>query len=141
MSITGYGMSETCPILTLGKLKPHMLDWDDEQQITVRCRTGAPLPLVNLQVVDVQGNKLPRDGASTGEVVVRSPWLTQGYFKDPQTLRGTLDRRLAAHLRHRLHRRRRLSAGDRPHQGRDQDRRRMDFLAGAGRHRDRSTRR
>ena len=39
---TGYGMSETCPILTLGKLKPHMLDWDDEQQITVRCRTGAP---------------------------------------------------------------------------------------------------
>ena len=81
---TGYGMSETCPILTLGKLKPHMLDWDGEQQMTVRCRTGAPLPLVNLQVVDVQGNKLPRDGASTGEVVVRSPWLTQGYFKDPQ---------------------------------------------------------
>jgi fatty-acyl-CoA synthase len=81
---TGYGMSETCPILTLGKLKPHMLDWDGEQQVTVRCRTGAPLPLVNLQVVDVQGNKLPRDGASTGEVVVRSPWLTQGYFKDTQ---------------------------------------------------------
>jgi fatty-acyl-CoA synthase len=81
---TGYGMSETCPILSLGKLKPHMLDWDDEQQITVRCRTGAPLPLVNLQVVDVQGKKLPRDGVSTGEVVVRSPWLTQGYFKDPQ---------------------------------------------------------
>ena len=81
---TGYGMSETCPILTLGKLKPHMLDWDGEQQVTVRCRTGAPLPLVNLQVVDVQGNKLPCDGASTGEVVVRSPWLTQGYFKDAQ---------------------------------------------------------
>jgi fatty-acyl-CoA synthase len=81
---TGYGMSETCPILTLGKLKPHMLDWDGEQQVTVRCRTGAPLPLVNLQVVDVQGKKLPCDGASTGEVVVRSPWLTQGYFKDAQ---------------------------------------------------------
>lgn len=81
---TGYGMSETCPILTLGKLKPHMFDWDLERQVTVRCRTGAPLPLVHLQVVDARGEPLPRDGVSTGEVVVRSPWLTQGYFKDPQ---------------------------------------------------------
>jgi fatty-acyl-CoA synthase len=80
---TGYGMSETCPILTLGKLRPHMLDWDDEGQVTVRCRTGAPIPLVDLQVVDVTGKRLPNDGVSTGEVVVRSPWLTQGYFKEP----------------------------------------------------------
>jgi fatty-acyl-CoA synthase len=79
---SGYGMSETCPVLTLGKLKPHMLDWDLDQQIRVRCRTGAPIPLVDLRVVDAEGNALPHDGVSTGEVVVRSPWLTQGYFKD-----------------------------------------------------------
>jgi len=81
---TGYGMSETCPILTLGKLRPHMFDRDEDEQITVRCRTGAPIPLVDLQVVDVDGKNLPHDGVSTGEVVVRSPWLTQGYFKEPQ---------------------------------------------------------
>lgn len=81
---TGYGMSETCPILTLGKLKPHMFDWDMEEQVTVRCRTGAPIPLVDLCVVDVEGKSLPHDGVSTGEVVVRSPWLTQGYFKETQ---------------------------------------------------------
>jgi fatty-acyl-CoA synthase len=79
---TGYGMSETCPILTLGKLKPHMLDWDAKEQVKVRCRTGAPIPLVDLCVVDPEGRALPNDGASTGEVVVRTPWLTQGYFKE-----------------------------------------------------------
>jgi fatty-acyl-CoA synthase len=27
---------------------------------------------------------LPHDGKSTGEVVVRAPWLTHGYLKDPE---------------------------------------------------------
>ncbi|MEZ5579493.1 MAG: AMP-binding protein [Candidatus Competibacteraceae bacterium] len=30
-------------------------------------------------------NDLPHDGTTSGEVAVRSPWLTQGYLKDPQT--------------------------------------------------------
>jgi len=81
---TGYGMSETCPILTLAPLKAHMLQWDEEEQVRVRCKTGLPVPLVELRTVDAEGRPLPRDGASTGEVVVRAPWLTQGYFKEEQ---------------------------------------------------------
>lgn len=81
---TGYGMSETCPILTLAQLRPHMLDWDVDRQVEIRCRTGSPVPLVQLEVVDPEGNALPHDGVSTGEVVVRAPWLTQGYFKESQ---------------------------------------------------------
>ncbi|MEJ5365016.1 MAG: fatty acid--CoA ligase [Desulfosoma sp.] len=81
--ITGYGMSETCPILTLAQPQPDMMEWPAEQQILVRCRTGQPIPLVDLRVVTPDGVPVPHDGKSTGEVVVRSPWLTQGYFKDP----------------------------------------------------------
>jgi fatty-acyl-CoA synthase len=81
---TGYGMSETCPVLTLAHLKPHMLNWDLERQVDIRCRTGLPIPNVVLDIVDPDGKPLPHDGQATGEVVVRSPWLTQGYLKEPE---------------------------------------------------------
>ena len=81
---TAYGMSETCPLLTVSNLKPHMLAWDAERQVEMRCRTGLPVPNVLLEVVDPEGNPLPHDGKTAGEVVVRSPWLTQGYSQDPE---------------------------------------------------------
>jgi fatty-acyl-CoA synthase len=81
---TGYGMSETCPVLTLAHLKPHMMDWDLERQVDIRCRTGLPIPNVLLDIVDPDGKPLPHDGQATGEVVARSPWLTQGYLKEPE---------------------------------------------------------
>ncbi|MFO7861354.1 MAG: fatty acid--CoA ligase [Desulfosalsimonas sp.] len=79
-----YGMSETCPLLTSAVLKPKMMNWSEDQQVKYRCRTGRPAPNVYLRIWDPQGNTLPHDGQSTGEVVVRSPWLTQGYTKDAE---------------------------------------------------------
>jgi fatty-acyl-CoA synthase len=79
---TGYGMSETCPILTLAQLTPEMLELPPEEQAIIRCKTGLSLPLVDLRVVDGKLNEQPGDNASTGEIVVRAPWLTQGYLKD-----------------------------------------------------------
>jgi fatty-acyl-CoA synthase len=81
---TGYGMSETCPVLTIANLKPDMLKLSEAEQIAIRCRTGLPISGVQLEVVDPAGKPLPHDGRSTGEVVVRAPWLTQGYLKDEQ---------------------------------------------------------
>lgn len=82
--ISGYGLSETCPVLTIANLKPHMLSWDSEKQIDVRCSAGLPTPLVQMDVVDPTGNPMPYDGLSVGEVVVRTPWLTQAYLKEPE---------------------------------------------------------
>jgi fatty-acyl-CoA synthase len=79
---TGYGMSETCPILTLAHLTPEMLELSPEEQATIRCKTGRSLPLVDLKVVNSTLSEQARDNASTGEIVVRAPWLSQGYLKD-----------------------------------------------------------
>jgi len=81
---TGYGMSETCPVLTLSHLKPHMETWDIDRQVEVRCRTGRTIPMVQIRIVDEAMNDVPHDGQSQGEIVARAPWLTQGYLKDPQ---------------------------------------------------------
>lgn len=79
---TGYGMSETCPILTLAQLKPEKLDAPPDEQAEIRCKTGRSIPLVDLQIVDDEMKPVPRDGRHAGEIIVRSPWLTQGYLKD-----------------------------------------------------------
>ena len=78
----GYGMSETGPVLTIAQLERPSLALPDDAQIALRCKAGRPIPLVDLRVVDESMRPLPADGASTGEVVVRAPWTTNGYLKN-----------------------------------------------------------
>jgi fatty-acyl-CoA synthase len=78
----GYGMSETGPLLTLAQLQPGSETLDADQQVNLRCKTGLPLPLVDLRIVDYAGQDVVHDGRESGEVVVRAPWLTQGYWKN-----------------------------------------------------------
>ena len=97
----GYGMSETCPILTLANLKPHMIDWDIEGQLDFRTKTGFPIPLVDLKIVDEDGYPVRRDGKSVGEIVVRTPWCTQGYFKNARQSEEAVAGRSSSHRRRR----------------------------------------
>lgn len=81
--IAGYGMSETCPVLTLPYLpKKQQEKLNEEEQINERIKTGRPIMFVDLKLMDEEGNFLPFDGKTIGEIVVRAPWLTQRYYKE-----------------------------------------------------------
>jgi len=79
---TGYGMSETCPILSLAHLSDAELQLDRETQIALRTRTGKALPMVRLRLVDDNGTEVPSDDKTPGALQVRAPWLTSSYLKD-----------------------------------------------------------
>ena len=74
---SAYGLSETCPLLTTVHLDPA-----DESDVAARLKTGRPAAMVELRVVDAEMQDVPRDGVSTGEIVVRAPWLNEAYLKD-----------------------------------------------------------
>ena len=61
---------------------------------SLRCRTRkcykAPIKQgrapygVALKIIDDDGNDLPRDGKTVGELVVRGPWVTRGHYNDDE---------------------------------------------------------
>ena len=75
----GYGMSETCPLLTLADQTGAQAATD---HLPIRTATGKAVPLVQLRIVDPEMRDVPHDGQTTGEVVARAPWLTQSYLRN-----------------------------------------------------------
>ncbi|MGC9134843.1 long-chain-fatty-acid--CoA ligase [Caldisphaera sp.] len=83
--VVGYGLTETAPVLTLA-IPParYYNKMNDNDLFKIQLRTGYPIPLVDLKVVDANMNPVPKDGKTIGEIVVRSPWVAPEYYKDPE---------------------------------------------------------
>jgi fatty-acyl-CoA synthase len=79
-----YGMSETGPLISVAHLNDELRAGSEDDRITYRIKAGVPGMLVDAAIVDEDGNFLPADGESMGELVLRAPWLTEGYYREPE---------------------------------------------------------
>ena len=55
----------------------------DDERWRYRTATGRIAPLTEVRLIDDDGNEVPWDGESTGEVQIRGPWIAADYFNDP----------------------------------------------------------
>jgi len=89
ISHTGFGMTETCPLIVLPELSE---DLNPEEYRHRRHDTwGRPLPGVEFRLVDAEGRDLPWDGKSVGELLVRGDMVMKGYYDQPEETAKTLE--------------------------------------------------
>jgi fatty-acyl-CoA synthase len=79
-----WGMTETTPIATVVALKKHLESITGSDRYDLLARHGLPIAGIDVRIVDELGKELPWDGSTMGELQVRGPWVTSGYYNDPR---------------------------------------------------------
>jgi len=76
-----WGMSETSPVATIGNLLPAHESLPVDGQIDIQAKQGRPVYGIDIKITGEDGSDLPMDGSVSGDLKVRGPWVTKGYFK------------------------------------------------------------
>jgi fatty-acyl-CoA synthase len=86
-----WGMTEMSPLGTTATLKKKHDGAPADIVRALRASQGRPVPMVDLKIVDGEGNELPHDGAAVGDLYVRGPCVISGYFNDAAASDGAFD--------------------------------------------------
>jgi fatty-acyl-CoA synthase len=76
-----WGMTELSPLGTLCTLKNKHLKLSADEQMKLRLKQGRCIFGIDMKIVDGNGQALPHDGKSAGDLLVKGPWVVAGYFK------------------------------------------------------------
>jgi fatty-acyl-CoA synthase len=77
--IHAWGMTETTPLGSVAKLRPEHHTLSPAEQLQIRAKQGYAPPLVEMRVMDDNGNEVAWDGLRMGELQVRGPWIAASY--------------------------------------------------------------
>jgi fatty-acyl-CoA synthase len=79
--VQGWGMTETSPVASVTDFLGDIAEADQDTQFDYVAMAGIPLPFVEIRI-RADGQDVPWDGESMGELEVRGPWVASGYFED-----------------------------------------------------------
>jgi fatty-acyl-CoA synthase len=82
--VSGYGMTETAPVLTTARPKSGVDESVDAERHRRHAMAGWAVPGVEVRVVDLESRPVPRDSNTIGEVVARGDHIMAGYYRDPE---------------------------------------------------------
>ncbi|MCZ0944588.1 MAG: long-chain fatty acid--CoA ligase [Gammaproteobacteria bacterium] len=84
--IQGWGMTETSPLATLSRrvMKRSQLALSEDAQFENVAKAGQIMPGLELDIFDEAFNRLPHDGETVGEILIRGPWICSEYYHNPQ---------------------------------------------------------
>ncbi len=87
---TGYGMTETSPLVSLSTYLTHMENYTTDEKMHIRTTQGITVPLLDMRIVNEHG-EVPWDGKTMGEITLRGPWIANEYYKDERTTEAFKD--------------------------------------------------
>jgi fatty-acyl-CoA synthase len=79
--VQGWGMTETSPVASVTDFLGDIAEADQDTQFDYVAMAGIPLPFVEIRV-RADGQDIPWDSESMGELEVRGPWVASGYYED-----------------------------------------------------------
>jgi fatty-acyl-CoA synthase len=78
--LQGWGMTETSPLASSGIVPPELDDASDDEKFDYRARQGFPQPFVDIRARGDDGELIPWDDETMGELEVRGPFVASAYF-------------------------------------------------------------
>ncbi|MFB4163745.1 long-chain-fatty-acid--CoA ligase [Alteribacillus sp. JSM 102045] len=85
-----YGMTEISPLVTISQIRPQHAHLSVEEKQYTKAKTGYSMIGSEVKVADDDGNQVPADGKTIGEVIVRSNNAMEGYLKNPEATSQTI---------------------------------------------------